>query len=337
MAPPIKWDSVVAANPASLSEDDADTFFDMLKEAEVDGESDASKLVQLFKVARAVMINRHNMVEEAIAEAEAEAKNSKKREQRLRNEQEKLQKEISELKRFGPDPGASEGGTGRDARYLRDMVRDLEEANEQPKTEIKDLNGDLNAEKRAAEKCSEQISEVEKELKNLREDNDQMRQDLSDYKMQVQTQRDNIMSHVGDDMGFQKKMAKKNRELAEAMEELQNLTDAHEMLQKQCDDLQQKLEDAVQQMDRTFEDYIKLKAVLQQSDAVTDRLREENEILKNQVQDLTEQVQSKSEADDAIMVAVNNKIEEWQEVVEVKDLQIAELQEQLFRMSTDCS
>ena len=31
-----------------------------------------------------------------------------------------------------------------------------------------------------------------------------------------------------------------------------------------------------------------------------------------QVQDLTEQVQSKTEADDAIMVAVNNKIEEWQ-------------------------
>lgn len=32
----------------------------------------------------------------------------------------------------------------------------------------------------------------------------------------------------------------------------------------------------------------------------------------DQVQDLTEQVQSKTEADDAIMVAVNNKIEEWQ-------------------------
>ncbi|KAL8608878.1 hypothetical protein ACOMHN_056042 [Nucella lapillus] len=51
-----------------------------------------------------------------------------------------------------------------------------------------------------------------------------------------------------------------------------------------------------------------------------------------QVQDLTEQVQSKSEADDAIMVAVNSKIAEWQEVVGLKDQQMAELQEQLFRM-----
>lgn len=53
-------------------------------------------------------------------------------------------------------------------------------------------------------------------------------------------------------------------------------------------------------------------SVLQQSDAVTDALREENEVLKNQIQDLTEQVQSKGEADDVIMVAVNQKVDEWQ-------------------------
>merc|ERR1711974_264949 len=71
---------------------------------------------------------------------------------------------------------------------------------------------------------------------------------------------------------------------------------------------------------------------LQQSDAVTDALREENEILKNQVQDLTEQVQSKGEADDAIMVAVNQKVDEWQEIMQEKDIQLNDLQEQLFRL-----
>ena len=42
---------------------------------------------------------------------------------------------------------------------------------------------------------------------------------------------------------------------------LQNLTDANEMLQQRCDDLQKNLEDAVQQMDRTTEDYVKLKVL----------------------------------------------------------------------------
>ena len=39
--------------------------------------------------------------------------------------------------------------------------------------------------------------------------------------MQVQAQRENIVSHQGDDMGFREKLARKNHELAEAMEELQ--------------------------------------------------------------------------------------------------------------------
>lgn len=60
------------------------------------------------------------------------------------------------FQRFGPDSGGggagAGGGTSRDSRYLRDMVRELEDGNEQLKQEIKDLNRDLNAEKRAAEK-----------------------------------------------------------------------------------------------------------------------------------------------------------------------------------------
>ncbi|KAL8608877.1 hypothetical protein ACOMHN_056041 [Nucella lapillus] len=280
---PIEWDSVMAAKPSSLSEDDADSFYDMLKEADMEGESDMNRLKQVFKVVRSVMINRHNMVEESMAEAENETKKARKKEQELKLEHERLQKELSEVKRFGADSaGGGGGGTSRDSRYLRDMVRELEDGNEQLKQEVKDINRDLNAEKRAAEKYSERISELEKELKELRDESDQLRQDLSDYKMQVQSQREKITSHQGDDVGFRDKLARKNHELAEAMEELQNLTDANEMMQQRCDDLQKNLEDAVQQMDRTTEDYVKLKAVLQQSDSVTDRLREENDILKAQ-------------------------------------------------------
>ena len=51
--------------------------------------------------------------------------------------------------------------------------------------------------------------------------NDQMRQDISDYKMQMQTQRENIVSRHGEDAEFKEKLAKKNKELAETMEELQ--------------------------------------------------------------------------------------------------------------------
>ncbi|CAG5135824.1 unnamed protein product, partial [Candidula unifasciata] len=324
---PLSWPVIERVNVDSISDEQADELFDLLKTAKVDDDADNTRVRKLFTVTQVIMIQRNQLFEDAMNEAEAEAKKSLKREQELKKELEKAHKEIEELKKFGP-----EGGASRDTRFLREQIRELEESNDQLKQEVKDLNRDLNIEKRAAEKYSERISEVERELKETREENDQLRQDLSDYKMQMQTQRDSIVSRRGEDAEFKEKLAKKNRELAETMEELQNVSDANDLLQKRCDDLQRNLEDAILQMDRTREDYLKLKSVLQQSDAVTDALREENEILKNQIQDLTEQIQSKGEADDVIMVAVNQKVDEWQEIMQEKDFQINNLQEQLFRM-----
>lgn len=51
--------------------------------------------------------------------------------------------------------------------------------------------------------------------------------------------------------------------------------------------------------------------VVQQSDNMLDQMRKENDILKDQVDDLMEQVGNKADADDQIMVQVNNKVEEW--------------------------
>lgn len=43
-----------------------------------------------------------------------------------------------------------------------------------------------------------------------------------------------------------------------------------------------------------------------------------------QVADLTEQLASKTDADDAIMVAVDNKIEEWKVCVSFFDMSVTE-------------
>lgn len=328
--PPLEWDKVMSAKPDGLSEEDIDTFYEQLADFEASSETDAEKLKKLFAVTKSVMKSKHQQGEEVMEEFEKEAKVAKRREKELQTEKDKLDKRVAELEKFGPETGGAAGGGA--ARAMREELHELTEQNDNLRQEAKDVQRDLSNEKRAAEKYSERISELEKELKDLRDDNDQMRQDISDYKLQMQSQRDNLVARRGEDVEYRDKLSRKNKDLAEAMEELQNLTDANDLLQKRVDDLQGNLEDAIQQMDRTTEDYMKLKHVLQQSDAVTDRLREENEMLKAQVLDLNEQVQSKTDADDAIMVAVNNKVEEWKILLSEKDQAIMELQEQVFRL-----
>lgn len=48
-----------------------------------------------------------------------------------------------------------------------------------------------------------------------------MRQDITDYKMQLQSQASGMATRRGDEADFREKLAKRNHELAEAMEELQ--------------------------------------------------------------------------------------------------------------------
>ncbi|WAR07060.1 CE290-like protein [Mya arenaria] len=323
---PLDWDKIMGADPAKLSDDDADTFFEELVGYDPK-ENDPEKLKQLFKVTRGVMKARHDQVEEMMEEMEKETKASKKKEQELLKHQKELDKKIQDLEKYG---GEGTGGS-LSTRKFRDDMQDLDKQNEELKQDIRDLKQELATERRTAEKYSERISDVEKELKELREENDQQRQDITEYKLQLQTQR-NMMMARNDDTDMASKLKKKNKDLSEAMEELQNLTDERDMLQKHVEDLNEKLLSAITEMEKTTEDCAKLKKVLQQSDSIQDKLREDNEILRSKVADLTEQLASKTDADDAIMVAVDNKIEEWRMILEDKDQAILEQQDQIFRL-----
>ncbi|KAL3881749.1 hypothetical protein ACJMK2_028144 [Sinanodonta woodiana] len=322
--PPLDWDKVMSAKPASLKDDEVDAFYEELVSYDPT-ETDAAKLQQLFKVAKKVMKSKHDQVEEAMDVMEKEAKDSKKKEQEMKNEIKDLEKKMKELEKFGPETT----GTGT-ARVLRDELQDLQKQVEDLQDEKKDLQRALQDERLSSEKYSERINELEKENRELREDSEQLRQDIVEYKKQLQTHTRTLAREEESD--YREKMKRKNRELADAMEELQNLTDANDEMKRKCDELQASLQEAIQQMDQTNEDYHKLKLVLQQSDAITDKIRQENDILRSQVADLTEQVESKTDADDAIMVALNNKIEEWKTILQDKDQTILEQQEQIFHL-----
>ncbi|OWF51997.1 centrosomal protein of 290 kDa-like [Mizuhopecten yessoensis] len=327
--PPLEWDRVMAATPEKISEDDVEEFYENFIGYNPSDQSDPEKLRKLFEVSKVVMKTKHESIEETIQMFEKETAEAQKKEESQNKEIEKLKKKMAEVEKFGPETG---GGTSRGAGALRDQVTDLERRKEELEQDVKDLQRDLASEKRAAEKYSERISELEKIQKDMRDENDQLRQDISDYKMQMQSQKDNLVSKRGDEIEFRDKLMKKNHEMAEAMEELQNLTDANEMYAKKIEELQTKMEEAILDMDRTREDNLKLRNTLQEIDKDTDKVRKENEVLKAQVQDLNEQVQSKTDADDAIMVAVNNKIEEWKVILSEKDEAIVEFQEQAIHL-----
>lgn len=51
--------------------------------------------------------------------------------------------------------------------------------------------------------------------------NERLKSEVSDFKMHMEAQRDKLVSTKGGQLDYREKLARKNRDLAEAMEELQ--------------------------------------------------------------------------------------------------------------------
>ncbi|MGH0155476.1 UNVERIFIED_CONTAM: hypothetical protein FKN15_031020 [Acipenser sinensis] len=185
------------------------------------------------------------------------------------------------------------------------------------------------------EKAGEEQATIENQLKSKviklenELENDQLRQDIIDYQRQIDSQRETLLSRRGGDSDFRSQLSKKNLELVQYLDEIQNLTEANEKLEVQNHEMQKNLEESVNEMEKMTDEYNKMKVVVQQTDIFMDQLSKEKEHLRLQVQELTEQIQARTEEDDPVMAAVNAKVEEWKSVLSAKDDEIIEYQQML--------
>ncbi|KAM6146475.1 centrosomal protein of 290 kDa isoform 3-T3 [Phoenicopterus ruber ruber] len=174
--------------------------------------------------------------------------------------------------------------------------------------------------------------DAENENIKLRRENEQLRQDVVDYQKQIDSQKETILLRRGEDSDYRSQLSKKNFELVQYLDEIQNLTETNEKLDIQNQEMRKNLEESVQEMEKMTDEYNKMKLIVQQSDIVMDQLRKEKEQYKFQVQELSDQLKAKNEEDDPLMAAVNAKVEEWKKILASKDDELLEYQQMLFNL-----
>ncbi|XP_071943126.1 centrosomal protein of 290 kDa-like [Antedon mediterranea] len=322
---PINWKQLMAVDLETLEEEEADQLCEMLEKADSPAEdTDGAKMLRLYEVTRAVMKIKAEQGDAALDEldkmAEEQGKDSAKKEQDLMDQIRDLEDEVTRLRRMGES-----GGGSRDVRMLQTEIQELTRQVDLMQGEIRDKERELEKEQKEVERFNQRATDAEADARELKKDNDALRHDLRDYQRQLESQRESLIMKRGDDFDVQEKLRKKNSELNEQLEEIQNLTDANDKMQAQVLDMSVKLRKAVDEMESMTEDYDKLKLVLQQSDTVTENIRRENEILRKEIHDQTTQMQQQSSGDDEVMEAVNRKVEEWKIVLSEKDDEINDL------------
>ncbi|KAG7266441.1 hypothetical protein CRUP_005633 [Coryphaenoides rupestris] len=176
---------------------------------------------------------------------------------------------------------------GRDTRFMRDELNQLESQLEQREKDFSLLRREMSKEKKTSEELASRAEEAEEGGRKLR------REDVDFYRRELEQK---VAAGPGGAQGqeTQRRLNSANRQLYECMEDLQN------------QQLQQSLEDSVREMENMTDEYNKMKIV---------------------VRELTEQLQRQAEEEDPVMAAVNTKVEEWKRVLSAKDEEILEYQQ----------
>ncbi|KAM6092127.1 centrosomal protein of 290 kDa [Theristicus caerulescens] len=327
MAPILDWKKLMKVDPDALprQEELADRLLETM--SKVDGKDlkteTPEQLIHLFKITQSLMKMKAQEVELALEEVEKAGEEQAKCENQFKTKVMKLQNELEMAQR---------SAGGRDTRFLRDEIHQLEKQLEQKERQLTDIEKELEKEKKVNEQLALRNEDAENENTKLRRENEQLRQDVVDYQRQIDSQKETILLRRGEDSDYRSQLSKKNFELVQYLDEIQNLTEANEKLEIQNQEMRKNLEESVQEMEKMTDEYNKMKRIVQQSDTVMDQLRKEKEQYKYQVQELSDQLKAKNEEDDPLLAAVNAKVEEWKKILASKDDELLEYQQMLFNL-----
>ncbi|NXB28249.1 CE290 protein, partial [Eulacestoma nigropectus] len=327
MAPILDWKKLMKVDPDTLprQEELADRLLDIM--FKVDGKDLKTeipeKLIHLFKITQSLLKMKTQEIELALEEVEKAGEEQAKCENNFKTKLMKLQNELEMAQR---------SAGGRDTRFLRDEIRQLEKQLEQKERQLTDIEKELEKEKKVNEQLALRIEDAENENIRFRRENDQLRQDVVDYQRQIDSQKEAISLRRGEVSDYTSQLSKRSSELVQYLDEIQNLTEANEKLEIQNQEMRKNLEESVQEMEKMTDEYSKMKLIVQQSDIIMDELRKEKDRYKFQVQDLSDQLKAKNEEDDPLMAAVNAKVEEWKKILASKDDELLEYQQMLFNL-----
>ncbi|KAM9072501.1 centrosomal protein of 290 kDa isoform 4-T6 [Megaptera novaeangliae] len=327
MPPNINWKEIRKVDPDELprQEELADNLLISLSKVEVNELKSESQenMIHLFRITQSLMKMKAQEVELALEEVEKAGEEQAKFENQLKTKVMKLENELEM---------AQHSAGGRDTRFLRDEIRQLEKQLEQKDRELEDMEKELEKEKKVNEQLALRNEEAENENSKLRRENEQLRQDIVDYQKQIDSQKETLLSRRGEDSDYRSQLSKKNYELVQYLDEIQTLTEANEKLELQNQEMRKNLEESVQEMEKMTDEYNRMKAIVHQTDNIMDQLKKENDHYQLQVQELTNLLKAKNEEDDPIMAAVNAKVEEWKLILSSKDDEIIEYQQMLHNL-----
>lgn len=169
---------------------------------------------------------------------------------------------------------------GNEARYLREQLEDV-------KHDLSEKNRLFDQERSENERLSSECSAERLRSRQLEREVDRLKQNLEDYRRQLEWHRERDSSSGSQqrqgEPDFREKLRRKDLEIAEQLDKMEELLNARDGLERQLHELTVQLGHVEEQRLMAIRDMEKMRVALVEADQSRDQTETRNKILAGQV------------------------------------------------------
>eukprot|EP00117_Sycon_ciliatum_P009651 scpid6697/ scgid11854/ Centrosomal protein of 290 kDa; Bardet-Biedl syndrome 14 protein homolog; Nephrocystin-6 len=326
----ISLQNIVAIDPDSIVSDprQAETLFIALQQASV-GDIDegpqshnVTYWKHLFEVTQAVLKVKG---EDASLALEA-----------LRMQEQSSQDNIQQLQRQLQRSGQRSAGRGGASDPVQEDLAALEKRSSKLQKHLRRAEMDLAKEQAEKDTVREECQRQQAELERLSSENKQMKGAITDYQAQLQTYRASVRNQHGFESEERQRQKLRNVQLSGELDSLRkDLAENNTQLVQERDRLAADLKVATTDMLEATEEIVRLKAALKQSDEIVKNMKDNEARMEDEMAEKEHTYQKKAEEEDAMMAAIDEKLEDWKQVLDERNVELVQCKETISRQKKE--
>nr|CAH8873522.1 unnamed protein product [Trichobilharzia regenti] len=316
------WEEISKISEDDIDIDNADYYCELFGNGDVGNWDDKDKLKYVFQIMQ-VLLNlkweQWKFAESSLDDKNGEIDNLKDQIKELEHENKDLQKAVSAC-------GLDRGNIG-EARRLEFAVVKLE-------SELESLRIAKDVSFKEKEELMNEKRELERRIELISKENRELLERYEYLHIQLQD-RSSLYGKSNEEASYRKEISSLRAKIRVQKAEIDALEDEKQNLWNDVKRLESNLKQASLEIDRATDDYVRMKEALTEADRSHAEKTAECNLLRAQVASLSEKIDHPEEANDFIMNVVEQKIEEWKEILADKDMEIVKLNKQLNEISQE--
>lgn len=332
----IDWKKMMAITPESLNEEEKDDLYESVAWFIPEYNLDRKYLIQFIKVTQEVLKFKGEQVESLMNElddiASKQGEEEARRRQDLLDEIDDLKEQLEYHKRLDREPGRPMPGTHED---IRSEIVKLEMQNEELLFELQEREKELMNEKTEMENYASQVATLEREKLELMRELTALQEETTENRSKGLRDSPEFSPEKQEELT--ETIRQKNKHITQLLDDIDIVEKENLSLRTKLNNVRDELADTTTHITEMTGEMSRLRHVIEDYEKKLSSLEEQKRGLVSQIEELVDEKTIHDKQLDEFAVTLNSKVQEWKDILDVKDKEIAKCKDEIKRLMSSSS